>query len=99
MLRIYDMVHTTKPEGIENKKAYIIGGGIAGLATAVFLTTEAQMPGKNITVFEQLKVVGGSMDAAGDSKHGYTSRNGNLKDAWSASGIFAVRFLLFRPLV
>jgi oleate hydratase len=73
-MRIYDMVHATKPEGIENKKAYIIGGGIAGLAAAAFLATEAQMPAENITVFDQLKVVGGSMDAAGDNLEGYTSR-------------------------
>jgi len=73
-MRIYDMIHATKPEGIENKKAYIIGGGIAGLAAAAFLATDAQMPAGNITVFEQLKVVGGSMDAAGDSARGYSCR-------------------------
>jgi oleate hydratase len=73
-MRIYDMVHATKPVGIEKKNAYIIGSGIAGLAAAAFLATDAQMPAKNITVFEQLKVVGGSMDGAGDSEHGYTCR-------------------------
>jgi oleate hydratase len=73
-MRIYDMVHATKPEGIENKKAYIIGGGIAGLAAAAFLATEAQMPAKNITVIEQLKVVGGAMDGAGSAGQGYTCR-------------------------
>jgi oleate hydratase len=68
------MVHASKPVDIEKKKAYVIGGGIAGLAAAAFLATDAQMPAKNITVFEQLKVVGGSMDGAGDPDHGYTSR-------------------------
>jgi oleate hydratase len=73
-MRIYDMVHATKPDGIENKKAYIIGGGIAGLSAAAFLATEAQMPAKNITVIEQLKVVGGAMDGAGSAGQGYTCR-------------------------
>ena len=37
--------HAPKPEGIKQKKAYIIGGGIAGLATAAFLFDDAGMPG------------------------------------------------------
>lgn len=44
------MYHAKKPEGIENKKAYIIFGGIAGLAAAVFLIDDAHMPGENITI-------------------------------------------------
>ena len=34
-----------KPEGIENKSAYVVGTGLAGLAAAFFLIREAQMPG------------------------------------------------------
>ena len=37
---------------IERKRAHIVGGGIAGLATAVFLVDEAHMPAKNITIYE-----------------------------------------------
>lgn len=37
-----------KPEGIENKSAYIVGLGLAGLSAACFLVRDAQMPGKNI---------------------------------------------------
>jgi oleate hydratase len=34
---IYDLKYSAKaPEGIENRKAYIIGGGIAGLSAAVY---------------------------------------------------------------
>jgi len=73
-MRNYDRVHPRKPEGIENKHAYIIGGGIAGLSTAAFLVRDAQMPGKNITVFDQLPVFGGSMDACGNPETGYISR-------------------------
>ena len=73
-MRNYDRVHPRKPEGIENKRAYIIGGGIAGLSAAAFLVRDAQMPGKNITVFDQLPVFGGSMDACGNPETGYISR-------------------------
>ncbi len=73
-MRNYDRVHPRKPEGIENKRAYIVGGGIAGLSAAAFLVRDAQMPGKNITVFDQLPVFGGSMDACGNPETGYISR-------------------------
>lgn len=51
------------PKGIENRKAHIIGGGIAGLAAAVFLIDDASMPGENITIYEKRKSVGGCCDA------------------------------------
>ena len=53
-MRNYDRVHPRKSEGIEERKAYIVGGGIAGLSAAAFLVRDAQMPGKNITVYDQL---------------------------------------------
>ncbi|MGN0149110.1 MAG: oleate hydratase, partial [Clostridia bacterium] len=59
---------------MENKKAYIVGGGIAGMAAAAFLVRDAQMPGENITVYDQLPVFGGSMDACGNAETGYISR-------------------------
>ena len=59
-MRNYDRVHPRKPEGIEERKAYIVGGGIAGLSAAAFLVRDAQMPGKNITVYDQLPVFGNS---------------------------------------
>ena len=34
-MRNYDRVHPRKPEGIEERKAYIVGGGIAGLSAAL----------------------------------------------------------------
>lgn len=35
-----------KPKNVDQKSAYIIGGGLAGLATAVFLVRDGQCPGK-----------------------------------------------------
>ena len=42
--------------------------------SAAFLVRDAQMPGRNITVYDQLPVFGGSMDCAGASETGYVSR-------------------------
>jgi len=59
-MNIYSsMYRARKPEGIEKKKAFIVGGGIAGLATAAFLVDDAGMPGENITIYEKRNDVGG----------------------------------------
>lgn len=59
-MKLYDFLyHPKTPKGIEKRKAYIIGGGIAGLAAACFLVDDAHMPGKNITILEKRKDVGG----------------------------------------
>ena len=34
------------PKNVDQKSAYIIGGGLAGLATAVFLVRDGQMSGE-----------------------------------------------------
>jgi oleate hydratase len=73
-MNIYKTMYCApKPEGIEKRKAYIVGGGIAGLAAAVFLADDAGMPGKNITVLEKLPIFGGCMDGIKTQK-GYQNR-------------------------
>ncbi len=57
-----------------DRKAYIIGGGIAGLATAVFLITDGKMKGKDITIFDQNSESGGSFDGRGSAEYGYIAR-------------------------
>ena len=37
--------HPAKPEGIEDKSAYIVGTGLAGLTAACYLIRDAQMDG------------------------------------------------------
>ncbi len=73
-MKNYDRVNPRIPENIEKRKAYIVGGGIAGLSAAAFLVRDAHMPGKNITVYDQLLVFGGSMDSCGNAENGYVSR-------------------------
>ncbi len=69
-----------KPEGIENKKAYIVGTGLAGLSAACFLVRDAQMKGSNITLFEHLPLPGGSCDGIFDKDKGYIMRGGREMD-------------------
>lgn len=67
------MSKVTSPE-----QHYIIGGGIAGLATAVYLIRDAGVGGKNIQIYEQLGVAGGSLDGSGEAGSGYMTRGGRM---------------------
>lgn len=57
---------------------YFVGGGIASLAGAAFLVRDCDFPGQNIHVLEEMKVLGGSNDGAGDSERGYVIRGGRM---------------------
>ncbi|OIW35528.1 67 kDa myosin-cross-reactive antigen-like protein [Coniochaeta ligniaria NRRL 30616] len=70
-----------KPEGVDNKKAYIVGGGLAGLSTAAFLVRDAQVPGKNITIVEELRIPGGALDGMEEPEKGFVIRGGREMEA------------------
>ncbi|MGD0985177.1 MAG: oleate hydratase [Acidimicrobiales bacterium] len=81
-MRNYDRINAPAPMRIEEKRAHVIGAGIAGLSAAIALVTDAHMPAGNVTVYDSLAVAGGSMDAAGDTARGYTSRGERELEAW-----------------
>lgn len=69
--------HKTLPTpGVEKRKAWIIGGGVGGLAAAFYLIRDGHMPAENITILEEMSVEGGSMDGAGNPEDGYIIRGG-----------------------
>lgn len=73
----YDrLVHARKPKDIENKKAYIIGTGIAGLSTAGFLIKDASMDPSQIIFLEKDDIAGGALDGRLLSDLGYVARGG-----------------------
>ena len=74
-MKVYDLFYKAKaPKGIKKKKAYIVCGGLAGLAAAAFLADDIHMPAKNITIYEKMNDVGGSMDGTGNAMRGYLCR-------------------------
>ena len=77
----YQRIKPRKPEGIENKKAFLIGSGIASLAAAEYLIRDGYMQGKQITIFEQGGISGGALDGAGDPEHGFVARGGREMEA------------------
>ncbi|HEY5647207.1 MAG TPA: oleate hydratase [Pseudomonadales bacterium] len=57
---------------------YLVGGGIASLAAAVFLIRDAGRAGSDVHIFEGSHVLGGSLDGAGDAESGYVVRGGRM---------------------
>ena len=68
-------------KNLKDSKVYLIGGGIASLASAVYLVKDAGVSGRNIHVLEQDDIVGGACDGAGDAEAGFVVRGGRMHEA------------------
>lgn len=76
----YDaFLHPRKTKDVDKKSAYIIGAGLAGLATAAFLVRDGYMNPDKIHILESSNISGGACDG---SKHvyGYVMRGGREMD-------------------
>jgi len=62
-------------------KVYLIGSGIASLASAVFLIRDAHIPGANIHILEQDNICGGALDGLGDKERGFMIRGGRMHES------------------
>ena len=65
---------------VQKTNAYLVGAGLASLSAAIFLIRDGHVPGKNIHIYEELNITGGSMDGNGDPEHGYLMRGGRMFD-------------------
>ena len=73
----YDrLVNSRKPKGIDEKYAYIVGTGLAGLSTAGFLVKDAKMDPTHITFIEKDDIAGGALDGKVKTDLGYVARGG-----------------------
>ena len=68
--------HPKKPEGVDNKSAYLVGAGLASLAAVCFLVRDGQMKGENIHILETGKLSGGACDGIDDPQKGFIIRGG-----------------------
>ena len=59
-------------------KAYLVGGGIASLASAAYLIRDGGVAGYNISIFEESGTLGGSLDGSGSPENGYIMRGGRM---------------------
>ncbi|WP_457746029.1 oleate hydratase [Sulfurimonas sp.] len=65
----------------DNTKVYLIGSGIAALASAVYLNKDAGIAGENIYILEKDSVAGGACDGSGDVNEGFLVRGGRMHEA------------------
>ncbi len=64
----------------KGSRIYLIGSGIASLASAVYLEKDAGVPGKNIHILEKDPVLGGALDGAGTPEKGFVVRGGRMQE-------------------
>ena len=69
-----------KTEDLKDSKVYIIGSGIAGLASAVYLLKDAGVVAENIHILEKDSIAGGATDGAGNPEQGYVVRGGRMHE-------------------
>lgn len=74
------MTRRIKNSNPKDSKVYLVGGGIASLASATYLINDAGVPGENIHVLEQDDILGGALDGAGDPEKGYIIRGGRMHE-------------------
>ena len=82
-----------KPEGVDNKSAYIVGSGLAALTAACYLVRDGQMKGENVHILEKGTTAGGACDGWRFENIGYVMRGGREMD-----NHFEVMWDLFRSI-
>ncbi len=65
-----------KPANVDKKSAYVVGSGLAGLASACFLVRDGQMKGEHIHILEEMSIPGGACDGIKDGQRGFVVRGG-----------------------
>lgn len=65
-----------KPEGVDQKQAWLVGGGLASLAAAAFLIRDAQMEPSRIHILEASDLPGGACDGLLRPDVGFIIRGG-----------------------
>ena len=62
----------------QHRKIYIIGSGIASMASAAYFIRDGGIKGDQIYIFEEMAVAGGSLDGSGNKDEGYVLRGGRM---------------------
>jgi oleate hydratase len=65
-----------KPAGVDDKRAWFVGAGLASMSGAAFLIRDGQMSGDRITILERLKLPGGALDGIREPEKGFVIRGG-----------------------
>ena len=63
-----------------DSNVYLIGSGVASLASAVYLIQDVGIPAANIHVLEQDDIAGGALDGAREPETGLVVRGGRMHE-------------------
>src|ERR1700761_8252029 len=64
---------------VQSSQIWLVGGGIASMAAAVFLIRDAAVPAQNIHILEELGLEGGALDGGKSPvQAGYVTRGGRM---------------------
>jgi oleate hydratase len=67
------------PFNAQTCQVWLVGGGVASMAAAVFLIRDAGVPAQNIHILEELGLAGGALDGAKSPiQPGYVTRGGRM---------------------
>ena len=69
-----------KPEGVDQKSAYIVGSGLAALTAACYLVRDGQMKGEHVHILEKDSIPGAACDGYKFENVGYVMRGGREMD-------------------
>lgn len=69
---------TMENRSYEGQKAYFVGGGLGSMAGAAYLIRDCKFPGKQITIYEGMHILGGSNDGIGTPEGGFVCRGGRM---------------------
>ncbi len=73
----YEAFASVKKTGeMDERKAYLIGSGLASLAAAAFLVRDTSINPHNITIIEEMSIAGGSLDGILQDNKGFIIRGG-----------------------
>ena len=64
----------------QGPRAFLVGGGIAALAAAVYLLRDGHFPGASVRILEE-ESLGGSLDASGAAELGFSMRGSRMYGA------------------
>ena len=65
-----------KPDGVDQKSAYLVGAGLASLSAACFMLRDGQMKGERIHILEEGPLPGGACDGLEYPDKGFVIRGG-----------------------
>ncbi|MGM7666208.1 oleate hydratase [Microbacterium sp. A93] len=65
-----------KPEGVDDKTAWLVGAGLGSMAAAIFMIRDGHMQGDKITLLEELRLPGGALDGIKYPEKGFVIRGG-----------------------